>query len=372
MTVHEDLKAYLDGETTPDRTAEIEAAMRADADLRREADELRAITLSLKEGIGAPEPVGLERTLQALSAKRRPLIQRPAFAWAACLLVFLVVGAALFEPPLGRAGGGAPSALEAQPAEVAGTLAAPASDQEANAPKPKTQGRELPSNKAMMAEDDKRIDPKIVRKGSLTVEVANPRVAQAQATNAARALGGYVENTSARATPGAARVDLVLRLPENRFEAGLNRLRALGRVASESSSGEDVTAQIADSAARVRVMKAEEESYVAMLRNARKVGDLLEIKDRLSDVRQEIESLAAQEKALRHDAKFSTIALTLVENAPAPAPKARWQDQAWSGALSRGAAAGRGLAKVGMNLFVLAPFWIPVLACGWWLARRRL
>lgn len=381
MNLGEDLKAYLDGETAPDRTAEIEAAMGANAQLRHEAEELREIAQTLRLRIRQPEPVGLEGALRALSAKRKPIYLRPAFAWAACFALALVVGGALVSPKLGKTGDQAENAVETPAAQVGG--GGPSPDAEDN--RRRVQGLngadQVPSAASpaepMKAKEESkgvktpRLATQLIRKAALTLSTPKLEVAQKQATDVARSLAGFVEAMRASAESDSARVELSLRVPEARFDIALNRLRALGKIESESASGEDVTAQVADAAARVRVMKAEEESYLGMLRNARKVGDLLEIRDRLSEVRQEIESLAAQEKALRHDAKFSTIALTLVESAPSPRPQARWQDQAWSGAVGRGAAVGRGLAKVGMNLFVLAPYWLPILACGWWFARRR-
>lgn len=70
----EDLKAYLDGELTPDRVAAVQKALETSPKLRLELEQLRAIRSVLR---GSESPVvskGLQQTLVALSRK-------PALPW---------------------------------------------------------------------------------------------------------------------------------------------------------------------------------------------------------------------------------------------------------------------------------------------------
>jgi hypothetical protein len=112
-----------------------------------------------------------------------------------------------------------------------------------------------------------------------------------------------------------------------------------------------------------------------MMKGARKVPDMLEIRDRLGSVREEIESMEAGRKSLRQQAAYSTISVTLSQPAPAKlvvkAPaKPSWFDSAWRQASQRASALGKWLAEVGMNLVVFAPVWLPIVVGLWWLGRR--
>src|SRR5262249_39122793 len=102
------LKAYVDGELSPERHQEIEAAMEQDARLRQEMEEIRVLSRLIGECVVEIEPVGLEETLSALE-RRRPffafsmpklgLCREPArYAWVWALGLFVLV--AIFWPSL--------------------------------------------------------------------------------------------------------------------------------------------------------------------------------------------------------------------------------------------------------------------------------
>lgn len=72
MSLHEDLKAYLDGELSPQRADEVRAAIDADPNLRREAEQLQALSVEIRSLAGEPEVVGMERALDAIRPKPIP------------------------------------------------------------------------------------------------------------------------------------------------------------------------------------------------------------------------------------------------------------------------------------------------------------
>jgi hypothetical protein len=120
-------------------------------------------------------------------------------------------------------------------------------------------------------------------------------------------------------------------------------------------------------------MGAEEDSYVTMLRHARKLGEILEIKDRLSSVRQEIESLHAQTAALKNTSELSTINLVLEQNPKlnSPEPVSSWSDDTWTSALNGLRGTSQFLATIGIFLLVFSPIWIPLGLVGIWLYRKN-
>lgn len=88
MSLHEDLKAYLDGELDSIRMEEVRSALERDPVLRRELSEIESLQSDLKRHIAIIQPHGLEQTLAALDKSPKPLLQSSyRFAWASGLAV---------------------------------------------------------------------------------------------------------------------------------------------------------------------------------------------------------------------------------------------------------------------------------------------
>ncbi len=126
---------------------------------------------------------------------------------------------------------------------------------------------------------------------------------------------------------GASRAGLGCRRPQlsDPRGAALREIRALGRVENETQSGEEVTQQHADLAARLKNSRETEDRLRAILQQRTgKIEEVLSVEQEIAVVRGEIESMEAQQKALEHRVDFATIDLQLTEESKAqlglPAP----------------------------------------------------
>jgi hypothetical protein len=119
-------------------------------------------------------------------------------------------------------------------------------------------------------------------------------------------------------------------------------------------------------------MEAEEDSYVTMLRGARKIGEILEIKDRLSSVRQEIESMKSQSAVLANQSDLSTINITLEQQSKVdePAPSTSPSQDAWTNAVSGLHQSLLFLGILGIYALVYAPIWLTIGIVLWIVQRR--
>ena len=158
--------------------------------------------------------------------------------------------------------------------------------------------------------------PSIVRTAQLSLRVRDGGLERAldRAMATATAAGGFVvsSNTSSFQR-GEAFGDVVVRVPAASFDDVRRQLRELGEVESVSQSGDDVSSQLVDLDARLRTLRAEESALQAIMSQAKSVGDLLQVRDRLTGVRIEIEQLAAQQASLRDRVSYATINLSLHE-----------------------------------------------------------
>ena len=155
-------------------------------------------------------------------------------------------------------------------------------------------------------------DAKIIRTGTIDLEVRDVPVALRTARDGIRALGGYVgaSNTS-NSEDDHPIATITYRIPADRWEEALDLLRGLNgqttKVVSEQTEAVEVTGQVIDMQARIQNLRASETALQAIARTAVKVSDVLEVQAQLTSVRGEIEVLAGQLKDLTDRAAFATL-----------------------------------------------------------------
>jgi hypothetical protein len=156
---------------------------------------------------------------------------------------------------------------------------------------------------------------RIIRTAELSLEAASPADVQAKAAALAQAKGGFVlsADTSHVQLEGGAEetsVDMVIRVPVTAFDSTLEGLRTLGtRVANEKVRGEDVTEEYVDLEARLHAQRAVEQQYLEILKQAHAIHDVLEVQEKLGNVRTEIERAEGRRRYLEDRTNLATITL---------------------------------------------------------------
>ena len=103
-----------------------------------------------------------------------------------------------------------------------------------------------------------------------------------------------------------------LRVPVANLDAAMKDLRGLGRVASESQSGEDVTQQHADLDQRLKTARDTEDRLRTILQQRTgSVSDVLQVEEEIARVRGDIESMEAEQTNLEHRVDFASIDLSV-------------------------------------------------------------
>jgi hypothetical protein len=127
---------------------------------------------------------------------------------------------------------------------------------------------------------------------------------------------GYVGELKVGGSAGSGRtLTATLRVPADQLDASLTELKTLGRVESESQSGQDVTSQYVDLQARLSNARTTEQRLTDMLRQRTgKLSDVLEVEQEVDRVRGEIEQMEAERKNMSNQVSYATLNATLTED----------------------------------------------------------
>jgi hypothetical protein len=249
-------------------------------------------------------------------------------------IVALAIG--VFTPALGRARAGRPMVAARVPAEAlrgialregylsrSGGSVEPAAPSAAslraqsNADAQVTAQTPQPESELAerLAVGNERLGPtetvrQVVRRATLELETADVAAAFAKAAHAiSEARGEYVQDSSITGEGKEAQATLTLRVAADRLSAVLNELRQFGKVRAETTTGEDVTAQMVDLDARLRNERRVEAELLELMekRADAPLKEVLELRDSIARVRQEIEQMTAQQQRLSRLVSLATV-----------------------------------------------------------------
>lgn len=172
-------------------------------------------------------------------------------------------------------------------------------------------------------------DAKIVRTGTIELQVQEVPRAVSVARDAIRGMGGYIGASNTFNDGDQPVAEITYRIPVSRWEDALAALRSLNgmttKVITEQTNAVEVTGQIVDLDARIRNLRASESALQAIAARAIKVSDVLEVQAQLTDVRGQIEELTAQRVDLGNRADFATLTATFrVQVVAVEAAKKGW------------------------------------------------
>jgi len=153
-----------------------------------------------------------------------------------------------------------------------------------------------------------RDDALIVRTGSMAVEVADFDAALAKARTAITGLGGYISGSQMATDGDQPYASITYRIPSDRWDDALAALKALGtKVLNEQTQAVEVTMAVVDLDARIENLRVTERSLQAIMAQATKIPDVLEVQAQLTSVRDEIERLTAERDHLKDQASYGTL-----------------------------------------------------------------
>jgi hypothetical protein len=219
---------------------------------------------------------------------------------------------------------------------------------------------------------------KLIRNGTLVIEVESAGRSASRVEALAAAHGGYLSGLQGgRDGSGRQSSTITVRVPSEAFGTTMQAIRELGVVEADEVSTQDVGREYADLEARLRTKQAVAERMREILSTkTASLDDLFRAERELASVLEQVEQLEGQRRFYDNQVALSTITASLHEHsagaiAAAPPPPSRFFDparRAFAEARESLAVVVGGVVYVSV---VAGPWMLIALLAGMVLLRRR-
>src|SRR4030042_6756495 len=164
-------------------------------------------------------------------------------------------------------------------------------------------------------------DRKIVKTGSMTLEVRDIAETMDEVAEMADEFTGYVVSSYKREYERGVSGHITIRVPSEKFDEAFARPRQLAiAVPYETTTAKDVTEEYVDLEAQLSNLLATEAQYLALMEKAEKVEDMLMVQSELSKVRGQIEQIEGRMQYLEHTSETALLEVNLQESKGLNAP----------------------------------------------------
>ena len=152
----------------------------------------------------------------------------------------------------------------------------------------------------------------------LTAETEDLDVLRAGLDEKIGTFNGYVEdqsinNGSAYQSRRYRSTSLTIRIPADQVDAFLQDVGSLANVVRQNKRIEDVTLSYVSTENRLKALETEEARLLELMAKAESMSDLLEIEERLSEVRYELENYGSRKRLYDNQIDYATIYLSIEE-----------------------------------------------------------
>lgn len=156
------------------------------------------------------------------------------------------------------------------------------------------------------------IKKKIIKDGSLSIEVSELERTKANIDSLVVIHGGYYANENFYNEDSETFYSLDIKVPCNRFELLIDQIEnGNGKIRSKNISARDVTDQFIDLETRLDNKKNYLKKYNDLLTKAKTVKDIIEIEESIRKIEEEIESTTGRLKYLNDQVDYSKIHLSI-------------------------------------------------------------
>ena len=108
-------------------------------------------------------------------------------------------------------------------------------------------------------------------------------------------------------------VTMTIRIPAEKLDAFLSHVGNSAHVVSANETVDDITLTYVATESRMNALKTEEERLLELMKQAKDMGDLLQIEQRLTEVRYDLERITSQLLVYDNRVEYGTVELSVSE-----------------------------------------------------------
>lgn len=182
-----------------------------------------------------------------------------------------------------------------------------------------TDGMMLASNKQQNIQQDNTYNTQdkrmIIRSGTMSLEVDSYDETEAKIKNIVNTFNGYLTNSTSKLdASGKKQGSITIRVASDKFDAMIADLSKAGKVMNQNISGKDVTEEYMDADARLKTQRELEARLLKLLEEkTARLTDVVEVEQKLANVRENIEKTEGRMRYLKDQASFSTLTVMVYE-----------------------------------------------------------
>ncbi|AIS52073.1 hypothetical protein TKV_c08930 [Thermoanaerobacter kivui] len=155
---------------------------------------------------------------------------------------------------------------------------------------------------------------KITKNATVSLEVEDVNVCYDKVFKLVKEAEGFIESSDETVfTDNTKRINLVLKVREDKFESVISQIKEFGKVTALRIDSKDVTEQYYDLKARLKNLEIEEQKLQDIMNKASTVKEMLEVESEINRIRSEIESMKEQLKVWENLTRLGTINLSIRE-----------------------------------------------------------
>lgn len=198
------------------------------------------------------------------------------------------------------------------------TMKYPEETDVSSSPKTETSGRIQNINYKEQTQDntyntqDKRM---IIRTGTMSMEVDSYDETEGKIKDIVKNFGGYLTNSASKLNAdGKKQGSITIRVASEKFDAMISELSKIGKVMNQNITGKDVTEEYMDAEARLKTQRELESRLLKLLaEKTAKLTDVVEVEQKLANVRENIEKTEGRMRYLKDQASYSTLTVSVYE-----------------------------------------------------------
>lgn len=157
----------------------------------------------------------------------------------------------------------------------------------------------------------------LIKTVNMNVESEDVDAMMKQVERRVDALGGYIESMNVDNTKYSnserKTANITARVPVEKLDQFCDEVEGQSNVLSKSSNAEDVTLKYVDMQSRMDSLQIEYDRISELLKQADELENIIELEKRLTDIRYEMQSYGSQLKAMKNQATYSTINLSITQ-----------------------------------------------------------